>query len=156
MHAGKTNEETSVSKNAKLDAENRGVGEKEKGRHRDGEIHMLHTDGQMDMLRETNREVRQFLNNMTGSKTVPLLIHLETQSSEILPQGEETVTQGEESVTQVDVETKRAISFQNQEGDKDVDGGERNDMNGGRNNDEWLEFEGQLAQHVMPQAARNM
>jgi hypothetical protein len=70
MHAGKTNEETSVSKNAKLDAENRGVGEKEKGLHRDGEIHMLHTEGQIDMLRETNREVRnrQFLNNLTASK----------------------------------------------------------------------------------------
>jgi hypothetical protein len=87
MHAGKTNEETSVSKNAKLDAENRGVGEKEKGLHRDGQIHTLHTDGQIDMLRETNREVRQFLNNMTGSKTVPLLIPLEAQLSEILPQG---------------------------------------------------------------------
>jgi hypothetical protein len=49
---------------------------------------------------------------------------------------------------------KRVISLQNQEGDKDVDGGERNDMNGGRNNDEWLEFEGQLAQLVMPQIAR--
>jgi hypothetical protein len=117
-----------VSKNAKLDAENRGGGEKG-----------VHTDSQIHMLRETNQEVRQFLNNMTGSKTVPFLIHLEAQSSEILPQGEETV-----------------ISFQNQEADKDVDGGERNDTNGGRNNDEWLEFEGQLAQHAMPQAARNM
>jgi Ran GTPase-activating protein (RanGAP) involved in mRNA processing and transport len=49
---------------------------------------------------------------------------------------------------------KRAISFQNQEGNKDVDGDERYDSNGRRNNDEWLEFEGQPAQHVMPQIAR--
>jgi hypothetical protein len=95
-------------------------GERERTAYRQSDTYVARDDS-------LNREVRnrQSLNNMTVSK--PCIAN--------------TSRGAKGAVTQVD--RKHAISFQDQDGDQDVDGGERNDTNGGRNNDEWLEFEGQ-------------
>ena len=90
------------------------------------------TDRQLDsyVARDESGGQEQAISEQLDSvKAMSLLIPLEARSSEILPQDEGAVTQ---------VDRKHAISFQDQDGDKDVDGGERNDTNGGRNKDEWL------------------